>query len=155
MQLQVADCVPEVCIENAVTSLQYRATEKDLQLVREIEDDLPVLQADERRLTQHVLVNLVKNAIKFTRQGRVRIGARREDGSVVFWVTDTGIGIPPQEQEKISDTFYQVDGSLTREAEGTGLGLAICRRFVEMHGGRIWVESEPEVGSTFSFSIPC
>jgi hypothetical protein len=155
MQLQVADCVPEVCIENAVTSLQYRATEKDLQLVREIEDDLPVLQADERRLTQHVLVNLVKNAIKFTRQGRVRIGARREDGSVVFWVTDTGIGIPPQEQEKIFDTFYQVDGSLTREAEGTGLGLAICRRFVEMHGGRIWVESEPEVGSTFSFSIPC
>ena len=154
MQLQLADCVPEVCIENAVTSLQYRATEKELQLLREVEDDLPVLQADERRLTQHVLVNLVKNAIKFTRQGEVRIGARRENGSVVFWVADTGIGIPVQEQEKIFDTFYQMDGSLTREAEGTGLGLAICRRFVEMHGGRIWVESEPEQGSSFFFTIP-
>ena len=154
LQLQVGPCVPEVCIENAVAALEYRATDKGLRLVREVEEELPLLQADERRLTQHILVNLVKNAIKFTQEGEVRVGARSQDGSVLFWVSDTGIGIPPAEQEQIFEVFHQVDGSITRSAEGTGLGLAICRRFVEMHGGRIWVESAPGEGATFFFTIP-
>ncbi|MDP6582944.1 MAG: ATP-binding protein, partial [Vicinamibacterales bacterium] len=106
------------------------------------------------RLTQHVLVNLVKNAIKFTDEGEVRIGAKTSDKTVLFWVKDTGIGIPEAEQESIFDTFTQVDGSVTREAEGTGLGLAIARKFVEMHGGKIQVESEEGKGATFWFTIP-
>jgi signal transduction histidine kinase len=113
-----------------------------------------VIEADERRITQHVLVNLVKNAIKFTPQGRIEVGAKPENGAVLFWVADTGLGIPEADRETIFESFRQVDGSLTREAEGSGLGLTIARKFVEMHGGRIWVESEMGRGSTFYFTIP-
>ena len=155
MQLQIGDCAPESCIDTAMTSLQNQAAGKKLNLVREDEGTLPILQADERRLTQHVLVNLVKNAIKFTATGEVRVGARQENGEVVFKVADTGIGIPANQQERIFETFYQVDASTSREVQGTGLGLSIARRFVEMHGGRIWVESEVGVGSTFQFTVPC
>ena len=96
----------------------------------------------------------MKNAIKFTPEGKIKVGARKENGSIHFWVSDTGIGIPFEEQENIFETFRQVDGSLTRVAQGSGLGLTIARKFVEMHGGRIWVESELGKGSTFRFSIP-
>ena len=123
-------------------------------LWEELQERLPPIAADERRLTQHVLVNLVKNAITFTPAGEVRIGARAEEDSVQFWVTDTGIGIAEEEQERIFDNFYQVDGSSTRRAEGVGLGLAIARKFVEMHGGRLWVESAVGEGSTFRFTVP-
>ena len=109
---------------------------------------------DERRLTQHVLINLVKNAIKFTHAGQIECGARPDNGDVLFWVADTGIGIAPDEQERIFETFHQVDSSITRQAEGSGLGLAIAQKFVELHRGRIWVESEEGKGSTFYFTIP-
>ena len=116
---------------------------------------MPLIQADERRITQHVLMNLLKNGIKFTREGgKIRVGVRREGDDVLFWVADTGIGIAAEEQERIFDTFHQVDSSDSREAEGTGLGLAIPRRFVEMHGGRIWVESQVGEGATFYFTVP-
>ena len=114
----------------------------------------PEVEADERRLTQHVLVNLIKNAIKFTQKGGIKVGARQDNGEILFWVADTGAGIPEGERENIFESFRQVDGSLTREAEGSGLGLTIARKFVEMHGGRIWVESELGAGSTFYFTIP-
>jgi two-component system sensor histidine kinase ChiS len=123
-------------------------------LITEVEEDLPVFEADERRLTQHVLVNLVKNAIKFTAEGEIKVGAKRGNGGIQFWVSDTGIGIPDEEQENIFESFRQVDGSLTRVAQGSGLGLTIARKFVEMHGGHIWVESELGKGSTFRFTIP-
>ena len=154
MELQLVDCVPEACIENAISALSRRAEHKGLELVYDVDGDLPVLKADDRRLTQHVLVNLVKNAIKFTNEGQIHVGAREKGDGILFCVSDTGIGIPEEEHENIFDTFRQVDGSVTREAEGTGLGLSIARRFVEMHGGRIWVESEPGEGSTFWFTIP-
>jgi signal transduction histidine kinase len=96
----------------------------------------------------------VANAIKFTRKGEIRIGARAESKHLLFWVSDTGIGIAESELEAIFTEFQQADSSITREAQGSGLGLAIARRFVEMHGGRIWVESELGVGSVFWFTLP-
>ncbi|MBT4140839.1 MAG: HAMP domain-containing histidine kinase, partial [Candidatus Latescibacteria bacterium] len=154
MKLQMGDCVPEDCIENAIVAMLHQAEEKGLSLVSEVETELPILQADDRRLTQHVLINLVKNAVKFTQEGEIRVGAKTEDGHVLFWVADTGIGIPESEHEHIFEMFSQVDGSVTREAEGTGLGLAIAKKFVEMHGGKMGVESVVGEGSRFWFTIP-
>ncbi len=154
MKLRLAECSPEECIDAAVSALEWKAAEKGLRMVREVEPDLPAIVADERRVTHHVLTNLLKNAVKFTSQGEIRVGARRGGDEIVFWVADTGIGIPKEEHENIFEAFRQVDGSLTREAEGTGLGLTIARKFVEMHGGRIWLESEPGRGARFEFSLP-
>ena len=153
MQLERAPCDPVECVENAVAALEHSAGEKELELSVQVED-LPPILADERRLTQHVLINLIKNAIKFTPAGKITVGVRRENGDVLFRVKDTGIGIPAAEQERIFETFHQVDGSITRQAEGTGLGLAIARKFVELHRGRIWVESEEGRGSTFYVAVP-
>ena len=153
MQLKRATCDPVECVENAVAALEHSASEKELELSVQVED-LPPILADERRLTQHVLLNLIKNAIKFTPAGKISVGVRRENGDVLFWVKDTGIGIPASEQERIFETFHQVDGSITRQAEGTGLGLAIAHKFVELHRGRIWVESEEGKGSTFYVTVP-
>jgi signal transduction histidine kinase len=154
MKLELTECEPEALLQTALSGLEYEAEEKGLALNTEIEAGLPTLAVDERRLTQHVLVNLVENAIKFTAQGEIRVGARREDGDIQFWVSDTGIGISVEEQENIFESFRQVDGSVTRVAQGSGLGLTIARKFVEMHGGRIWVESELGQGATFRFTIP-
>ena len=154
MRLQLGRCQPCECVENATAALQYRAEEKGLAVSSNISDGLPSIEADERRLTQHVLVNLIKNAIKFTDTGTITVGAQADNGAVRFWVTDTGQGIPESELSNIFESFRQVDGSLTREAEGSGLGLTIARKFVEMHKGRIWVDSALGKGSTFSFTIP-
>jgi signal transduction histidine kinase len=153
MQLERAPCDPAACVENAVAALERDAGDKGLELEMQIED-LPPILADERRLTQHVLLNLVKNAIKFTAAGKVTVGTRHQNGEVLFWVEDTGIGIPATEQERIFETFHQVDGSITRQAEGTGLGLAIARKFVELHRGRIWVESQAGEGAIFYVALP-
>ena len=154
MKLQIDRCLPEDCLDSAIAALQYNAQEKGLELMREVTGELPVVEADERRITQHVLVNLLKNAIKFTPEGQIRVGVKPDNGSVLFWVADTGLGIPESDREAIFESFRQVDGSLTREAEGSGLGLTIARKFVDMHGGNIWVESELGKGSTFYFTIP-
>ncbi|NKB69225.1 MAG: hypothetical protein GKR89_19320 [Candidatus Latescibacteria bacterium] len=154
LELQRSECALAGCIETACDSLRHRSEEKGLELIQEVEDDLPLLAVDERRLTQHVLGNLIENAIKFTPAGQIRVGARDEADQVLFWVADTGIGIPAAEHGRIFDTFHQVDGSTTRHAEGTGLGLAIASKFVELHNGRIWVESQEGAGSTFYFALP-
>ena len=154
MKLEITECEPEVLLQTALSGLEYEAEEKGLRLSTDVEAGLPALAVDERRLTQHVLVNLVENAIKFTVEGEIRVGARREDGDIQFWVSDTGIGISADEQEDIFESFRQVDGSVTRVAQGSGLGLTIARKFVEMHGGQIWVESELGKGTTFRFTIP-
>lgn len=151
VELDLTECTAGDCIDAAVVTLRQAAEAKGLTLTLEVEPALPVIRADERRLSQHVLVNLLKNAIKFTDQGGIRTGARRDGDRLLFWVADTGIGIPVQEQERVFETFHQAgDGQL----EGTGLGLAIAREFVELHGGRIWVESGPGTGSTFFFTVP-
>jgi signal transduction histidine kinase len=114
---------------------------------------LPVGLGDEQRLTQ-VLLNLVGNAIKFTDTGEVRVTARAIDGHFNVSVSDTGPGIPSEHQTRIFEQFQQVDNSNTRAKGGTGLGLAIARQIIEMHGGRIWVESTLGKGSTFQMEIP-
>jgi signal transduction histidine kinase len=138
---------------DVVSATEALAAEKQLALDVDAPADLPRGRGDERRLTQ-VLMNLVSNAIKFTEAGSVRIRAQVEDGSFVVAVTDTGVGIAPADQARIFEEFQQVDSSSTRRKGGTGLGLAIARRIVELHGGRIWVDSTPGQGSTFAFTLP-
>ena len=114
---------------------------------------LPIGLGDEQRLTQ-VLLNLVGNAIKFTDEGEVVIGASAANGSFKVSVRDTGPGISAADQAKLFEEFQQADNSITKKKGGTGLGLAISKRIIELHGGRIWVESSPGHGSTFSFTLP-
>src|SRR5512141_737171 len=110
--------------------------------------------AIERKIKQ-VLLNLLSNAVKFTPEGgRIGINAKKVDGSVEISVSDTGIGISPEDQAKIFEEFRQVGGDYAHKTEGTGLGLTLAKKFVELHGGRIWVESEVGKGSTFSFTLP-
>ncbi|MFZ5919388.1 MAG: GAF domain-containing protein [Chloroflexota bacterium] len=126
---------------------------RPVELVKELADDLPIVRADSTRIRQ-VILNLVSNAAKFTEQGRITVRAWREAEDVAISISDTGIGIPADQQEKIFREFEQVDGSATRRVGGTGLGLPISRHFVELHGGRIWVESAEGQGSTFTFTLP-
>ena len=118
-----------------------------------IEPGLPVLQVDRTRIRQ-VVLNLLSNAQRFTKEGKVRLEAKRVDDELVVSVSDTGPGIPADRLPYIFDEFYQVDGSLRRSHGGVGLGLAISKRFVQAHDGRIWVESQEGKGSTFFFSLP-
>jgi signal transduction histidine kinase len=118
-----------------------------------VQPDLPSGRGDERRLTQ-VLLNLVGNAIKFTDAGEVVIKAGTSNGDFHLSVRDTGPGISPTGQTKLFQEFQQAENPMTRKKEGTGLGLAISKRIVEMHGGRIWMESQVGKGSTFFVSLP-
>lgn len=126
---------------------------KKLELRMQVEPDLPTVNGDQDRLIQ-VVINLISNAVKFTDSGAITCAARREDKAVVVSVTDSGIGISPADQPKVFEKFKQVGDTLTDKPKGTGLGLPICREIVEFHGGRIWVESTPGQGSTFSFTLP-
>ena len=116
-------------------------------------DGLPPVYVDRIRIRQ-VLLNLLNNAARFTERGSVTVSASLAEGEVVISVADTGIGIAPQDIPKVFEEFRQLDGSTTRRYGGTGLGLAISKQFVELHGGRMWVESQPGEGSTFFFTLP-
>jgi len=147
----------EYAIENMVDTVRSAteslAQNKKLTLKTEVAKSLPVGLGDEQRLTQ-VLLNLVGNAIKFTNTGEVRVTAKAVNGHFNISVTDTGPGIPNHECTRIFEQFHQVDSSLTKAAGGTGLGLTIAKQIVEMHGGRIWVESTVGKGSTFQMELP-
>ena len=134
-------------------AVETLAASKNLAFKVEIPPNLPTGRGDERRLTQ-VLLNLVGNAIKFTDQGAITIKASAADGAYNLAVQDTGPGISEADQEKLFQEFQQADNSITKTKGGTGLGLAISKRIIEMHGGRIWVESRPGQGSTFSLTLP-
>jgi signal transduction histidine kinase len=140
-------------VESVVAATESLAEAKKLPLKVEIADGMPEGRGDERRLTQ-VLLNLVGNAIKFTDEGGIRIAARSANGVFTVAVTDTGPGIPEAEQARIFEEFHQIDSSNTKAKGGSGLGLAIAKRIIELHGGRIWVESEHGRGSTFGFELP-
>ncbi|MDH4135530.1 MAG: GAF domain-containing protein [Anaerolineae bacterium] len=127
--------------------------DKPLKLEQEVAPNLPIVRADGTRLRQ-VILNLLSNAAKFTEEGQITLRAWADDEQITVSVEDTGIGILPEHQATIFEEFRQVDASTTRRTGGTGLGLAISRHFVEMQGGRLWVESEPGVGSTFTFTLP-
>ena len=119
----------------------------------ELAPNLPRVRGDERRIAQ-VLLNLVGNAIKFTDVGEVAVKAAASNGSVTISVRDTGPGIAEADQAKIFDEFQQADSTQTKAKGGTGLGLSIAKRIIEMHGGKLWVESSLGAGSTFSFTVP-
>src|SRR5581483_75405 len=118
------------------------------------EADLPPITGDRDRLIQ-VVINLISNAVKFTPAGTVTVTAKSAAaGEITISVTDSGIGIAPSDHQKVFEKFKQVGDTLTDKPRGTGLGLPICKEIVEHHGGRIWVDSEPGKGSTFSFTLP-
>jgi signal transduction histidine kinase len=153
LSLSLADYSVKDIVHSVFSSVESLAKNKKLALNIELPQKLPVAHGDERRLTQ-VLLNLVGNSIKFTDKGEVTIKAEAANGSFTIAVRDTGPGIAEEDQRKIFEEFQQADSSTTKEKGGTGLGLAISKRIVEMHGGRLWVDSSLGHGSTFSFNIP-
>ncbi len=153
MQLALGEYSPREVVDIVYVSLRSLAAEKGLEFAVDAPDGLPVAYGDNGRITQ-CLMNLAGNALKFTRQGRVEIGVQCVDDELIYRVSDTGIGIPKEELENVFAEFRQVDSTVTREFGGTGLGLSITKRFVEMHGGRIWVESEIGSGCVFYFAVP-
>ncbi|TMG86480.1 MAG: histidine kinase, partial [Betaproteobacteria bacterium] len=148
MELALGEYSVREVVDIVHISLRSLAAEKGLEFTTRVPDDIPVAYGDNRRLTQ-CLMNLAGNAIKFTKQGRVEIGVELADDELIYRVTDTGIGIPENELENVFGEFRQVDATVTREFGGTGLGLSITKKFVEMHGGRIWIESKVGEGCTF------
>jgi signal transduction histidine kinase len=153
LTLSLADYAMEEVTQAVATSVESLAAEKKLALRVIVPPDLPPGRGDSRRIAQ-VLLNLVGNAIKFTEAGEVRVEVTLADDTFVVSVADTGPGISEADQAKIFEEFQQADSSSTRKKGGTGLGLAIAKRIVEMHGGRIWVESRLGRGSTFRFALP-
>jgi signal transduction histidine kinase len=151
--LELSDyCVQDIA-QTVRSTLEPLATDKKLAFKVEMAPELPPGHGDGRRLTQ-VLINLVGNAIKFTDAGEVAIKAEANNGSFHVSVRDTGPGISAVDQAKLFQEFQQADNAITRKKGGTGLGLAISKRIIEMHGGRIWVESQLGQGSTFTFTLP-
>ncbi len=146
--LQIKDVVHEVA-----ESLRAQIQAKGLVLEVQVPKNLPHVLGDRDRLTQ-VMNNLVSNAYRYTPKGKVGIAVSEMPGALRVDVSDTGIGIAPEDQSKIWDRFFRAAHPLVEETGGTGLGLSIVRMFVEMHGGRIWVESEPGKGSTFTLVLP-
>jgi signal transduction histidine kinase len=151
--LSLTDYSMREVVQTVVTALESLAAEKNLALKVTVPLDLPPTRGDERRMTQ-VLLNLVGNAIKFTEVGEVRVEVRVSNGAVLVSVADTGPGISEAHHQKIFEEFQQADASSTRKKGGTGLGLSISKKIIELHGGRIWVESSLGKGSTFSFALP-
>ena len=139
--------------QTVYSAVEPLAADKKLAFKADVAPDLPPGRGDERRLTQ-VLLNLVGNAIKFTDAGEVTIKADASNGTFNLSVHDTGPGISAADQAKLFQEFQQADNSITRKKGGTGLGLAISKRIIEMHGGRIWVESVVGRGSTFFVALP-
>ena len=153
LALSVGEYSMKDVVQTVVSATEALVAEKGLTLRTEIAADLPAAEGDERRITQ-VLLNLVGNAIKFTERGEITIEVAVADGAFQVAVADTGPGIAPGDQQLVFEEFRQLDSSSTRTKGGTGLGLAISKKIVELHGGRIWVESEPGRGSTFRFTLP-
>jgi signal transduction histidine kinase len=152
MELQPSTFALPDLLENAMSMVRERATRQGISVTIATDPSVGLVEADERKVKQ-ILFNLLSNAVKFTPGGgQVTLAASAADGQVEISVRDTGVGISGEDQEKIFEEFYQVGASRTQE--GTGLGLALTRRLVELHHGRLSVESEPGVGSTFTVTLP-
>jgi GAF domain-containing protein len=151
--LELSDYCVQDLAQTVRSTLEPLAADKKLAFKVELAPQLPPGRGDGRRLTQ-VLINLVGNAIKFTDAGEVAIKAEANNGSFHVSVRDTGPGISAADQTRLFQEFQQADNAITKKKGGTGLGLAISKRIIEMHGGRIWVESQPGQGSTFAFTLP-
>jgi signal transduction histidine kinase len=141
-------------IENALILVRERAARRGISLRVAVDERMGEFRGDERKIKQ-VLLNLLSNAIKFTPEGgQVEVRAAPVDGAVEVSVSDTGIGIDPADHDAVFEEFRQVGTDYAKKREGTGLGLALARRFVEVHGGHIWLKSALGEGSTFTFTLP-
>jgi signal transduction histidine kinase len=153
MELELADVVLGDALRSGVTMHAERATRAGIELELTLDPRIVTIRADERKLRQ-VVFNLLSNAVKFTPQGgRIDVSAKPADGFVEVAVADTGSGIAPEDLELVFEEFQQA-GDSGKRTEGTGLGLPLSRRFIELHGGRLWAESIPGRGSTFRFTLP-
>ena len=154
MELEVSSFDLPGALSNAITLIRERAQRHSIALGLEVDGSLGEYQGDERKFKQ-IMLNLLSNAVKFTPDGgKVDVSAKRANGAIEVAVRDTGIGIAPEDQAVVFEEFRQVGRDRMRTAEGTGLGLALTRRFVELHGGAIRLDSTPGQGSTFSFTLP-
>ena len=140
-------------IDRAIAATSILAQTSGLEVIQDIETDLPTVMGDRDRLIQ-VVINLLSNAIKFTETGSITCRAYRQDNEVVISVIDTGIGLAPEDLDKVFEKFQQVGEVMTDKPKGTGLGLPICKQIIEHHSGRVWVDSQQGQGSTFSFTLP-
>jgi two-component system phosphate regulon sensor histidine kinase PhoR len=154
LELEIRRLSVSQLIESCLETAQRRGAEKDLRISVNMPQGLPDIAGDRRRLAE-VLQNLLDNAIQYTLPGgQIVVSAKAMEEQIILTVSDTGIGIPKADQPRIFERFYRVDVARSREAGGTGLGLAIAKHLVEVHGGRLWVESEVGQGSQFHFSVP-
>ncbi len=153
MELEATDFDLPSAIDDALILVRERASRRGITLGHSVDDRLGSIRGDERKVKQ-VLLNLLSNALKFTPEGgRIDVRATPKDGVAEISVADTGVGIAPEDQEAVFEEFRQV-GTADKKVEGTGLGLALSRKFIELHGGRIWVKSQVGHGSTFTFTLP-
>jgi len=153
MELELSDFDLPSTIENTLILVRERAQRLGIALGCAIDERLGTVHADERKVKQ-VLLNLLSNALKFTPEGgKISVSAALHDGLAEISVRDTGVGIAPEDQETLFEEFSQV-GTASKKVEGTGLGLAISRKFIELHGGKIWITSQVGTGSTFAFTLP-
>jgi signal transduction histidine kinase len=153
MDMHVEPVKVNEVIQGAISTIEPTLNGANVRIVREIASDLPVLNTDREKLRQ-ILLNLLDNAIKFTERGEIKIAASQQNGSLQFVVSDTGIGIPKEELNKIFEEFHRGDSSSTKNYRGTGLGLAIVKKFVNLLGGEVGVESEVGKGSVFTVTLP-
>jgi two-component system phosphate regulon sensor histidine kinase PhoR len=154
LELEIRRLSVSQFVEGCIETTQRPAAEKDLRISVNLQPPLPDIAADRRRLAE-VLQNLLDNAMQYTPAGgQIMVSASANGSEVTFTVSDTGIGIPRADQSRIFERFYRVDVARSREVGGTGLGLSIAKHLVEVHGGRIWVESEVGQGSQFHFTVP-
>lgn len=140
-------------ISNVQTDMAGEASNNGLWLKIDVQEGIPNVSADPNRIMQ-VMVDLINNALKFTKEGGVTIKCGKSDGEVTVSISDTGIGIPEEEQDRIFERFYQVEHSITRKYRGSGLGLSIVKSIIEKHGGRVWMDSVVGQGTTFYFTLP-
>jgi signal transduction histidine kinase len=154
LELELGRLHLPTALDNALTLVRERATRHGITLTQSVDERVGDIVADERKVKQ-ILLNLLSNAVKFTPEGgRVGVAATAAEDGVTIAVSDTGIGIAPEDQAAIFEEFRQVGREDARKQEGTGLGLTLAKKFVELHGGRIWVESHVRQGSTFTFTLP-
>jgi two-component system phosphate regulon sensor histidine kinase PhoR len=155
LELEIRPIRVEALVNGCVETARLNAKTRGLEIHVDLQENAPAVRGDGAQLGE-VLQNLLDNAVQYTPSGgKIEVQARSNEREVIFTVTDTGIGIPESDLERIFERFYRVDAARSREAGGTGLGLAIARHIVDAHGGRIWVESAIGQGSRFHFSIPC
>jgi signal transduction histidine kinase len=154
MELELGSFDLQIALENALTLVRERAVRRGIRLELKADSRLGAFVGDERKFKQ-ILLNLLSNAVKFTPEGgRVTLASELANGSVEVSVSDTGIGIAREDQEAIFEEFRQVGRDYASKREGTGLGLTLAKKFVELHGGKIWVKSEVGRGSTFTIALP-